>query len=222
MVVALPSMIGRVDGDGSVFPIASIPHDPTALRMNDGKVDATGHLWVGSIGWRAEPGLARLYRVDPNGSVATMLEGLTISNGIGWSPDLRTLYHIETATRRVDAFDFDTDTARIGNRRALIEFGVGDGYPDGMAVDAEGGLWIAMWDGGCLRRHLPDGSPDRVISIGTPRPTSCVFGGPDLGTLFITSARVGLDPDVVGDTHAGGLFSIRPGVIGLPGHRFAG
>jgi sugar lactone lactonase YvrE len=154
--------------------------------------------------------------------VDTVLEGVTISNGIAWSPDLATMYFIDTATRRVDGFDFDLDTAEIANRRTIIEFDEADGYPDGMTVDAEGCLWIAMWDGGCVRRHRPDGTPDRVIEVGTPRPTSCAFGGPDMGTLFVTSARVFLDEDVAAATRAGGVFSVRPGVGGLPWHRFAG
>jgi len=160
--------------------------------------------------------------VDPFGHVTVQVQGVTISNGIAWSPDGGVMYYIDTPTRTVDAFDFDVAAGVASRRRTLlgIPHDEGTGLPDGLTVDADGHLWVAMWDGGTLRRYRPDGTLDAVIPVGTPRVTSCAFGGPDLDELFITSATVGVDPDVAARTHAGALYRIRPGVRGLPATPF--
>jgi sugar lactone lactonase YvrE len=216
LVVALPDGIHLLDHlTGNLEPFASIPHDPGAMLLNDGKCDPQGRLWVGSLTREATPGAAALYRVDPDRTVTAMVRNVTISNGVAWSPDGSTMYYIDTPSQRVDAFDFAADEGRLSHRRRLVHLPADAGAPDGMAVDADGFLWVAMWDGGALRRHRPDGSLDAILPIGTPRVTSCAFGGPGLDELYVTTARVGLDPDIAERTHAGAVYRIRPGVRGL-------
>ena len=168
-------------------------------------------------------GAASMYRLDPDGSVRRMLPGLVISNGLGWSPDRSTMYHVDSPTRRVDAFDFDLASGAIANRRTVFAFETGAGDPDGMTVDAEGFLWVALWGGRAVRCYSPGGGLDAVVEIPASRVTSCTFGGPDLEELFVTTARRGLGPgELASEPAAGGIFRARPGVTGQPAHRFAG
>lgn len=193
---------------------------PTAVRGNDGGVDPAGRLWFGTIAWDTTPEVASLYRLDPHtGRTVRILTGVSISNGLSWSPDGTTMYYIDSPTRRIDAFDYDIATGDVARRRTLAVMPEGSGLPDGCCVDADGGVWVAMFGGSCLLRYTPDGTLDDRIDLPTPQVTSCAFMGVDLDQLAITTAAVGL-PDP-GETD-GATFLADPGVRGLPVPRFAG
>ena len=210
-------------GPGGTEPaiVATVGRGEHAVRFNDGKADPVGRFWAGTMADDETSGRGTLYRLDPDLGLHAMVEGVTISNGLGWSPDHRTMYFIDTPTGRVDAFDFDLDTGSIRNRRTVIT--VDRGIPDGMTVDVDGGLWVALWDGWAVHRYLPDGRLDRVVELPVARVTSCAFGGDDLDTLFVTSARVGLvKRDLERQPDAGSVFAVDAGVSGQEPGRFAG
>ena len=209
---------------GRLSPWASPEKDRPGNRFNDGKCDPAGRFWAGSISLAREEGAASLYCLLPDGSVRTMLEHVTNSNGIAWSPDRTTMYYIDTSTRRVTAFDYDLESGRIANPRTVITIAPERGKPDGMTIDAEGMLWIALWDGGCVARFDPrSGAALTSVSVAARRVTSCALGGPNLDDLYITTARIGLsEADLARQPHAGGLFRARPGVRGMPAFEFAG
>jgi sugar lactone lactonase YvrE len=223
-VLAVRDGFGRIDAETGRFEmIAEVEADRPDMRMNDGKCDASGRFWAGTMALDKRPGAASLYRLDPGGRVETMLRDVTISNGLDWSPDGRRMYYIDTPTRRIDVFDYERETGGIRNRRPLVEIPRDEGHPDGMTLDAEGFLWVALWGGGALRRYSPEGALDRVVPLPVTHPTSCAFGGPDLADLYITSARVALSEDErARQPHAGGVFRCRPGVVGRPANAFAG
>jgi sugar lactone lactonase YvrE len=194
-----------------VSPLAAVGHDRT-VRMNDGACDSAGRFWAGSMRLDEAPAGGCLYRLDPDHRVETICEGVTISNGIAWSPDDTLLYYVDTPTGAIDVFDFDPGTGSAVGRRVLARV---DGHPDGLVVDAEGCLWVAFWGGGQVRRYSPQGELAEVIDVPAARTTKAAFGGPDLSDLYITTAA-GDEP------HAGGLFVARPGVAGLPAHAYGG
>ena len=166
-----------------------------------------------------------LYRLDPNLTVHRVLPGATISNGVDWSPDGTRMYYIDTPTNRVDVLDFDEARGTVANRRTFATTGAepGAGHPDGLVVDAQGFVWVGMWDGSALRRYAPDGTLAEVVPFPVSRVTKCAFGGPDLTDLYATSAFIGMDAAArAREPLAGGLFRVRPGVAGRPPHRFAG
>jgi sugar lactone lactonase YvrE len=203
--------------------LASIDRDDRSMRANDGKCDPRGRLWVGTMAFEATPGRGSLYRLDPDGTLTRHLEGLTISNGIGWSPDLRTMYHTDSARGAIDAFDFDPGEGAISGRRPFVRLPPAEGVPDGLAVAADGSLFTAIWGGREVRRYAPDGALLQRIKLPVAQPTSCCFGGRDLGDLYVTSARYGVGAaDLARQPHAGSLFVVRPGVSGLPTTPFAG
>ena len=224
LALAVRDGFGFLDAGGGFELVASVEAGVRSNRMNDGKCDAAGRFWAGTmdeVHSRAKAGA--LYRLDPSLDVSRVVDGVTISNGLDWSPDGTTMYYIDTPTQGVDAFDFDPDAGTISNRRRIIDIDPEDGAPDGMAVDAEGYLWVALWDGWGLRRYAPGGSLDRSVRMPAGRITSCAFGGPDLGDLYITSARRGLTrAQLTEQPLAGSLFHLRPGVQGLPAHAFSG
>jgi L-arabinonolactonase len=192
-------------------------------RFNDGKVDRAGRFWTGTLDRKLGRAIVQLYRVDPEWRVTAMDGGFTISNGMAWSPDGRTMYFTDTPARRIYRYDFDQTSGEIANRRVFVEAEAGHGGPDGMTVDAEGCVWSAQFDRWCLHRYGPDGRLDRTIRLPVQRPTSCMFGGPDLATLYVTTARLELAGDALAaQPDAGGLFALDVGVRGLPEARFAG
>jgi sugar lactone lactonase YvrE len=198
------------------------PDDPTT-RMNDGKVDPAGRFWAGTMGVDHRTGAGTLYRLDISRRVTPMVSPVTISNGLDWSLDGRTMYYIDTRTRRVDRFDFDVASGAIANRRPFIEIAEGAGSPDGMTLDEEGYLWVALWDGWGIQRYAPDGRPDLRVDVPAAETSSCAFGGPELDQLFITTAQEGFPPGGKPDQpHAGSLFVCRPGPRGRPPFRFGG
>lgn len=221
VVLAMRHGFMLMDRDGRTRklaqPIASLP----GLRFNDGRVDRRGRFWAGTVQENRVPGEAGLYRLAPDGTCRQMVHGVTVSNGLAWSPDGRTMYLACSHERTVYAYEFDLDAGELGARRvfARIEHGV----PDGATVDSAGCYWLAHFDGGRLTRFDPGGREDRVIAMPVPRPTSCAFGGPGLDTLYVTSARFNLDtPALHAAPLSGSVFAVRPGVAGLPEPEYEG
>ena len=174
----------------------------------------------GHDGLRRGGGRCRLYRLEATGDVVRVLDGVTISNGLAWSNDHGTMYYIDTPTRRIDAFAYEIDTGEITDRRPVVRIPAELGSPDGMTIDADGGLWVALWGGSAVHRYL-DGRLDRVIPLPVSQPTSCAFGGPDLDQLFVTSAWKGLSVAERADSRSRApLFRLRPGVTGVPPFSF--
>ena len=190
--------------------------------FNDGKCDRLGRFWVGTMDFNLKEPVGALYRVDADLSMHRMDTGITLSNGISWSPDNRTMYYCDSRPGRVLAYDFDLATGTIENRRVLIDFAGRKGRPDGCTVDAEGGLWIAEISASQIVRFDPSGREVSSLAMPVSRPTSVMFGGQDLHTLFITSMRHGLTPDEAANQPlAGCLFAADVGVAGLAEVRFA-
>lgn len=198
--------------------------DRPDLRFNDGKCDPAGRFLAGSMAYDKHTGAGGLYRLDPDGTVEQLLSDVTISNGLAWTPDGGTFYYIDTPLRRVDGFDYDAATGRLSNRRPHIVFPPDEpGSPDGMTIDTEGGLWVAMWNGWAVHRYAPDGTLDIVVDVPASHVTSAIFGGPDLEDLYITCAWSELtDEERAAQPHAGSLFRVRPGFRGYPPVEFAG
>lgn len=201
-------------------PEAHLPRN----RFNDGKCDPAGRFWAGTLSLDRQPNAASLYCLETDGRVRTVLHGVTNSNGIAWSLDGTTLYYIDTPTLRVTQFDYDLLSGQIANPRTAITFPAGEGKPDGMTIDADGMLWIALWGGGCVGRWNPHtGECLTRIDVAARQVTACAFGGPDLTDLYITTARTGLpEADLARQPLAGGLFRARPGVAGVAAFEFAG
>jgi sugar lactone lactonase YvrE len=221
VVVNLRDGIGLYDPDGSFRWLVSL--EVAGCRGNDAAVDAAGSLWAGTMRYDERPGGARLYRVGPDGEVEVAVDRVTVSNGLGWSPDGRLMYYVDTPTRRVDVLDVDADSGMVSGRRPFVDLRDLAGFPDGLTVDADGCVWVAAWDGGAVRRWTPDGELDRTVEVPAVRTTACAFGGPDLGDLYITTATTGLDPDRLAEQPLAGSVFVLPGAgPGLPGHAFAG
>ena len=180
------------------------------VRMNDGGCDPGGRFYCGSMAYDERPGAGALYRLDRDGSVTTVLTGVTISNGLAWSPDGGTAYYVDTPTHRVDAFDYDPRRG-LTDRRTLVEIPEEDGSPDGMTVDADGRLWIALWGGAAVRCYSSKGEFEEHVPLPVSQVTACTFGGPELADLYITTSQQG-----VREQEAGAVFRHRPGVRGLP------
>ena len=186
------------------------------VRMNEGACDPDGRFYCGSMAYDRRPGAAALYRLDPDGSVRLVLDGLTISNGLDWSPDGSLAYYNDTETGRTDVFDYDAE-AGLTARRTFAET---PGRPDGLTVDAEGGVWVALADGGRVLRYSAEGSLDAVVELPVTKVTACAFGGPDLDQLFVTTSREDLHASA--EPAAGSLFHAVPGVKGRPVREFGG
>jgi sugar lactone lactonase YvrE len=223
-IVALRSGFAYIDFcTGEVRKLASPVLGEPNLRFNDGRCDRRGRFWAGTLHEKRQVGTAALYRFDPDGQCSQMIGGITVSNGIAWSPDNLTMYFADSWTRTIFSFDFDLDSGTPYNRRIFAELPLGSGVPDGATVDSEGFLWSANFDGGCITRYAPNGSVDRVIQMPVQRPTSCAFGGEDFSILYVTSASLDLtEKQRIAAPLAGGLFAVDAGVKGLPEPRFAG
>jgi sugar lactone lactonase YvrE/nucleoside-diphosphate-sugar epimerase len=197
--------------------LAVLEPDQPRNRLNDGKCDAAGRFWVGSMALDGSPRRGRLYRVDVDGTATCMDRGLSLCNGLGWSPDNRTMYLTDTPNGRIYAYDFDLDAGEVANRRVLVQVANDTGWPDGLAVDAEGCLWSAHWDGWRITRYDPAGRTIGTVAMPVARPTSCAFGGAALDRLYVTSARTGLSRAVLRRAPlSGSLFTIDTGVVGCP------
>ena len=201
-------------------PVADPESHKPQTQFNDGKVDPAGRLWAGTLG---DPFQNSLYRLDPDLSVHCMETGVDISNGIGWSPDHRTMYFTDSTPAIIYAYDYDLPTGSIANRRVFVNHSDRQGVPDGLAVDTDGFVWSAVWDGWCVERYDPDGKLERVIQLPAQFPTSVAFGGPNLEDLYITSAAMEIPPASRPDAPmAGGLFRVKGLARGLPIAQFAG
>jgi sugar lactone lactonase YvrE len=223
ILVALKTTISVFDpATGAVAAVGRPRDDGDDMRFNDGKCDRQGRFWVGSMPMGARAPRGRLYRHDPGGATTAMLDGISIPNSLCWSPDGRTMYFADSTQRTIWAFPYDCETGSIGERRVFVRTEPHEA-PDGGTVDAQGYVWSARYGGGRVVRHAPDGHVDRVIEVPATQVTSCAFGGPDLGTLFITTASQGLTEEQRrAQPLAGALFAVEPGVRGLPEPRFAG
>jgi len=221
LVLALRDGLAFWNMENQSFQIVANPEKyRDKARFNDGRVDSQGRFWAGTLG---EDSNSCLYRLDPDGTVHTMETGITISNGIGWSPKDRTLYYTDSPLREIYAYDFDPDRGEIHNRRVFVRVPATEGFPDGLAVDSEGFVWSAHWDGWRITRYSPDGQVERVIPLPVQRPTSCTFGGSDLTQLYITSAWTGLSEiDRRKQPWAGDLMRIQTEVIGQLENSFLG
>ncbi|MGH1482514.1 MAG: SMP-30/gluconolactonase/LRE family protein [Geminicoccales bacterium] len=199
-------------------------------RANDGASDPAGRFWLGTMqnniapdgtGMEIVASSGGLYRIDPDLSCHVMATDIAIANTICWSPDADVMYFTDTAVGTIFAYDFDIAAGTISNKRDFARFD--RGHPDGSTVDAEGYLWNARWDGSCVVRFAPDGSVDRVIEVPASLVTNCAFGGDGLSTLYITTASFGLGAeDLEATPDAGNIFSIKPGVRGMPDNHFTG
>jgi len=215
-VLGLERSFALEDADGTLAPMAELwTHD--RVRMNEGGCDPDGRFYCGSMAYDKEPGAGALYRLDPDGTVRVVLESVTISNGLEWSPNGFLAYYNDTDTSRVDVFDYDREAGLTG-RRTFVE--TPELRPDGLTVDAEGGVWVAFANAGAVRRYTAAGALDEVVELPTRKVTACTFGGPQLDELYITTSREGLDPGA--DALAGSLFRADVGVTGLPVREFAG
>lgn len=224
LLVAVRDGIAALDLETcKLTPVAAPEAHLPGNRFNDGKCDPAGRFWAGTMSFSGDAGAGSLYRLDPDQTVHKMLDGVTISNGIVWSSDHKTMYYNDSRPGTVSAFDYDVATGEIQNRRILIEVEEGMGVPDGMAIDVEDKLWIAHYGGGCVRRWDPEsGAILETIAIPTANVTACAFGGPDLDRLYITTAG-GHDHDRrLTEPHAGCLFVCQVDIQGQLAYRFAG
>ena len=204
-------------GDGwTGRTIAEVP-SREGVRFNDAAVDPAGRVWVGSMHTGEIEPLGELYRLDPGGQLTPVIRGATVSNGIGWSPDGSRMYYADSPTRQIDVFDYIPATGELFERRVFADLSHVEGFPDGLTVDADGCVWVAMWNGGALRRFTPHGQQDAVVPLPVSRPTSCAFGGPNMSELYVTTASIDLtDAERAAQPLAGRLLRLRPGPVGLP------
>lgn len=211
------------DGLTSAEVFASPERDRPGNRFNDGKCDRRGRFWVGSTDRDETRPSGALYRVQASHEVERMVDGVIVSNGLGWSLDDRTFYFTDSGRGVIYAYDYTPETGDIANRRVFAAVDPRDGTPDGLTVDAEGHVWSAHWNGWRVTRYAPDGTIDRIVEMPVPLVTSVAFGGEDLRRLYITTARLGLTgAELDGAPLSGGLFAVDAGIAGLPDNRFAG
>jgi sugar lactone lactonase YvrE len=224
LVMATSRGFERLDWEtGRVSMIAEVEADVNGNRMNDGACDPAGRFWAGTMPLDEKGATGSLYRLDPDGQVSRMVGDISISNGIAWSDDARVMYYVDSPTRRIDVFDYDLATGAIANRRELVRIARDAGYPDGLVLDADGFIWLALWAGSALHRYAPDGSLDRAVKVPATHPTKPAFGGAALDELYVTSATIGLKRAGKSvQPHDGGLFRLRPGVRGCAVNVFSG
>ena len=216
-VLGIEHEIVVMEHDGARRVVASTAtRDPT-VRFNDGKCDAAGRLWAGTMSTRDRRGAGGLYCVFASHGLEQRLTDVTVANGPAWNLAGDRMYFTDSPSGRIDVFDYDAGTGAISNRRSFVQFGAGDGVPDGMAVDAEDCLWVCAFEGGEIRRLAPDGVLVRRIAMPVSNPTSLAFGGPALSILYVTSAKHRLSADQLeAQPLAGAVFALDPGTHGIP------
>jgi sugar lactone lactonase YvrE len=224
LVLAVVDGFARCDADGQHFTrLPGLATNPAALRFNDGKPDPWGGFCAGTMRWRTgtEPGC--LYRLGPDGTVTELVTGVGVSNGLDWTDDRRGFYYVDSPSGGVDYFDTDPDTGALSGRRRFADIPEQLGSADGLTLDAEGAIWVAVWGAGEVRRYLADGRLEAVLRLPVSQVTSVAFGGPGLSTLFITSAHEDFTPaQLRAQPHAGNIFCCAPGVTGRLPFRYAG
>ena len=223
LILALKSSIVNLQPDSVKPAILATLNEPTNNRFNDGKCDPAGRFLAGSMDLNETDPTGALYSFDGK-TVTKLLSGITISNGLTWSPDHKTFYYTDTPTRQVTAFDYDLSTGQIANPRPAVRMPDGLGWPDGMTSDTDGNLWIAMWGGAQVTKWDPrTGRLLEQIPMPVLQPSSCIFGGADLNELYVTSARKGLSQEKLQEYPlSGGVFKITTDVTGMPTFQFAG
>lgn len=193
------------------------------MRGNDAGVDPAGRLWAGTMRYDHATGGGYLARIEPAGQATVMLPSVSISNGVGWSPDERSMYYVDTPTHRIDVLDFDVAGGSVSNRRPLAEVTDTDGVPDGLCVDADGCVWVAVNGGGQVRRYTPAGTLDRTVEVPAKQVSACCFGGDDLTDLYVTTGRENFtEEQIAAQPLAGSLFVGRGIGNGMPTARFTG
>ena len=217
-VVATERGFALTDAELAITNEIPVFSDP-AFRMNEGACDAAGRFYCGSMAYDTRLDGGRVYRLDPDLSIHVALERVTIPNGLVWTASGDRALHADTREGVIWAYDFDLAAGRFGERRPFVRFSGTGGMPDGMAIDEDDGVWVAMWGGGAVRRYTSAGALDLTIPLPTVNVTSCAFGGADRRTLYITTSRQGLaEPE----PEAGGLFAVETEFTGAPVHAFGG
>jgi len=217
LVLALAGGFALSGPDGQdLRPFGDLAVDRSVRRFNDGKPNPWGSFWAGTMGVPEDSGVpGSLYQLSPDGAVTELIGGVALSNGLDWTDDRRVFYYADSLAGGVDAFATDPDTGTLSGRRRFAE--VSGGMPDGLTLDAEGCLWLAVWGSSELRRYTPDGRLDTAVKLPVSQVTSAAFGGTDLSTLYITTARENFTPaDLREQPHAGDIFACTPGVTGRP------
>jgi sugar lactone lactonase YvrE len=224
LVLAVRDGFARLDVEtGAVRMVATVGSRSPDRRMNDGNCDPAGRFWAGTMALDERPDTGALYRLDADGSVATMVTPVSISNGIDWSNDGTRMFFVDSPTQAIDVFDFDVARGAVANRRQFASIPPELGMPDGLTLDADEHVWVSLWGGGAVHRYAPDGSLDTTIRLPVRYPTSCAFGGAGLRDLYVTTAAIKLTAaERASQPHAGGLFRCRPGPSGRRPHRFNG
>jgi sugar lactone lactonase YvrE len=229
LVLATDEGFARIDDGGEYRLLAAVEEDVDDWFMNDGKCDALGRFWAGTVGvdeaGLAAEGAGALYSLGPDGALLRVLDGVSLSNGMDWSPDGGTFYFIDSRSGGIDAFDFDVAHGTLRNRRRAVDLGFAPevAFADGMCVDVDGGLWTAVWGTGEIRRYTPVGELDRTVPLPVTQPTSCVFAGDALDVLVVTTASRGLPRwELERQPHAGSVFCLSAGTAGLPPNPFGG
>ncbi|MBV9379275.1 MAG: SMP-30/gluconolactonase/LRE family protein [Streptosporangiaceae bacterium] len=191
--------------------------DRAEVRFNDASVDPAGRVWVGSMHTAETAAVGELYRLDPGGALTALLTGVTVSNGLGWSPDGSRMYYVDSTTRRIDMFEYYPAVGGLAHRQVFADLRDAGGMPDGLTVDADGCVWVAIWGGSALRRYTPAGDLDAIVDLPVSNPTSCAFGGAGLQDLYVTTAIQPLsEAQRLHQPLAGRLLRLRPGPAGLP------
>lgn len=221
LIVAARDGIFAATRDGVLeVSLAPIELEDTSIRTNDAKCDANGRMWVGTMAFDFTPGAAALFSFDSR-VLKEVVPDLTVSNGIGWSLDKKTMYFIDSPTKRVDFFDFDIESGELGNRRPFLLLSDLDAFPDGLTTDEDGGVWVALFGGGEVRRFDAQGTLTHIVEIPVKQVTSCCFGGADMSELYITTAQNGMDSDsLIRQPLAGSLFRAKTAFKGSKSNRF--
>jgi sugar lactone lactonase YvrE len=221
LIVAARDGIFAASRDGVLeTSLAPIELERTSIRTNDAKCDASGRMWVGTMAFDFTPGVAALFSFDSK-VLKEVVPDLTVSNGIGWSLDKKTMYFIDSPTKRVDSFDFDIESGALRNRRPFVLLSDLDAFPDGLTTDEDGGVWVALFGGGEVRRFDSQGTLTHIVEIPVKQVTSCCFGGADMSELYITTAQNGMDSDsLVREPLAGSLFRAKTVFKGSKSNRF--
>ncbi len=226
LVLALEDGFALCDADGgNLERLPSPAIDLSLVRFNDGKPDPWGGFWAGTMQRdEGQDGLGSLYRLAPDGAITELVTGVSLSNGLDWTGDRRHFYYVDSPTGAIDLFDTDPQTGTLSNRRRFVDVTPDDeGIPDGLTIDADGGIWLAVWGTGEVRRYEPDGRLDTVVRLPVSQVSSAAFGGADLSTLYITTARENFTPaQLAAEPNAGDIFRCVPGVSGRLPFRYAG